>query len=368
MGERIICAGCGVEIQTEKEGETGYAPASALKRETIICQRCFRLKHYNEVQDVSLTDDDFLRMLNQLSAKKALIVKVVDLFDFDGSWLSGMPRFIGDNQVLLVGNKVDLLPKAVKRVKVMKWMQRRAKEYGLKPVDVKLMSAESGEAIAETAEAIEKYREGKDVYIVGCTNVGKSTFINRLLKEFGAGDQPLITTSNIPGTTLDMIDVPLDETSTLYDTPGIINHHQMAHLVSKQDLKTISPKKEVKPKIYQLKNQQTLFFGGLSRLDFISGEPQSFVVYMSNELTIHRTKLEKADDLYRNHAGSLLTPPGEDTLDSFPVFKEKEWKLPAGKIDIVYSGLGWITVSGKGGTVRTYAPDGVHVTMRESIF
>ena len=33
---------------------------SSLEKEDIICQRCFRLKNYNELQPVSLTDDDFL--------------------------------------------------------------------------------------------------------------------------------------------------------------------------------------------------------------------------------------------------------------------------------------------------------------------
>ena len=60
----------------------------------------------------------------------------------------------------------------------------------------------------ETAAAIEEYREGKDVYIVGCTNVGKSTFINRIIKEV-TGEGDVITTSHFPGTTLDMIEIPL---------------------------------------------------------------------------------------------------------------------------------------------------------------
>ncbi len=368
MGEKIICSGCGVEIQTENEGETGYAPPSALKRDIVICQRCFRLKHYNEVQDVSLTDDDFLNMLNQLSVKKALIVKVVDLFDFDGSWLDGMHRFTGGNPVLLVGNKIDLLPKSVKRNKVINWMRRQAKEYGLKPVDVMLMSAESGEGVMETAKAIDELRNGGDAYVVGCTNVGKSTFINKLLKEFGAAEEEMITTSNIPGTTLDMIDIPLEDGRTLYDTPGIINHHQMAHLVTKKDLKIISPRKEVKPIIFQLEEAQTLFFGGLSRMDFQEGPKQSFIVYMSNELHIHRTKMEKADELYEKHAGEMLSPPGVENIKSFPPLQMKEWKLPSGKVDIVFSGLGWVTVSGEGSVIRTHVPEGVHVTMRDSIF
>jgi len=370
MGEieqkQEMCSGCGVKIQTENKEEIGYTPASALERDIIICQRCFRLKHYNEVQDVSLTDDDFLKILNELGNKEALIVKIVDIFDFDGSWLPGLHRFVGKNPVLLVGNKVDLLPKSVKRSKVIQWMKKSAKEYGLTAADVHLMSAQTGESIMEVANLIDKLRKGKDVYIVGCTNVGKSTFINRIMKEFGAEDEMLITTSNIPGTTLDMIDVPLDDGSNLFDTPGIINHHQMAHFLNKDELKVITPRKEVKPKVFQLKQEQTLFFGGLSRVDFVSGEPQSFVVYLSNELTIHRTKTEKADTLYEQHLGEMLSPPNAES--SFPVLTKKEWKLPSGKTDLVISGLGWVTINGTGCIVRTYAPKGVHVSTRPSIF
>ena len=73
-----------------------------------------RLRHYNEIQDVSLTDDDFLRLLNEIGEKDALIVNVVDIFDFNGSLIPGLHRFVGNNPVLLVGNKVDILPKSLK--------------------------------------------------------------------------------------------------------------------------------------------------------------------------------------------------------------------------------------------------------------
>lgn len=241
--EKLQCVGCGVEIQTERPDELGYAPKSALEKEVIICQRCFRLKHYNEVQDVSLTDDDFLKILNGIGQTDGLVVKVVDIFDFNGSWLPGLHRFVGNNKVLLVGNKADLLPKSIKKNKLIHWMKREAKELGLKSVDVFLMSAQKGQGIREIAEAIEHYREGKDVYVVGCTNVGKSTFINAIIKEV-TGEKDIITTSQYPGTTLDMIDIPLDNGASLYDTPGIINHHQMAHYVDKRDLKLISPKRK----------------------------------------------------------------------------------------------------------------------------
>src|SRR5699024_4800193 len=114
-----------------------------------------------------------------------------------------------------------------------------------------------------------------------------------------------ITTSYFPGTTLGFIEVPLDDHSALIDTPGIMNSEQMAHYVSKQDLKIITPKKEIKARNYQLNSEQSLFFGGLGRFDFIKGNKQTFVCYFSNDLPIHRTKLEKADALYEKQKGEL---------------------------------------------------------------
>ncbi|WP_338750267.1 ribosome biogenesis GTPase YqeH [Bacillus sp. FJAT-52991] len=364
--EKLICTGCGVEVQTEHPEGLGYAPASALSKEIIVCQRCFRLKNYNEVQDVPLTDDDFLKILNTLGTTDSLIVKVVDIFDFNGSWLPGLHRFVGKNPVLLIGNKVDLLPKSVKPNRLVHWMKQEARELGLKPVDVLLVSSMKGQSIQEAIEAIDYYRNGKDVYVVGCTNVGKSTFINRIIKDV-TGEKDVITTSHFPGTTLDMIEIPLDDGQALIDTPGIINHHQMAHFVDKRDLKYITPKKEIKPKVFQLNEEQTLFFGGLARFDYVSGGRRSFTCHLSNELLIHRTKLEKADELYKNHAGELLTPPRMEQMDEFPELVRQEFRIKEGKTDVVFSGLGWVTVNEPGALVVAHVPKGVSVFLRPSL-
>ena len=364
--QQYICMGCGITVQTEKPNEMGYAPSSALEKETIICQRCFRLKHYNEVQDVNLTDDDFLKILNEIGKTDALIVMIVDIFDFNGSWLPGLHRFVGNNKVVLVGNKVDLLPKSVKHSKLVLWMKHESRELGLRPEEVYLVSAARGLNIRDTAAAIDVLRNGKDVYVVGCTNVGKSTFINRIIKEV-TGEEDVITTSHFPGTTLDIIKIPLDDEKSLIDSPGIINHHQMAHFINKKDLKVITPKKEIKPKVFQLNEGQTLFFGGLARFDYISGGRRSFVCYVSNELNIHRTKIENADSLYENHVGEMLTPPGPDELESFPELVKQEFTVKEAKTDIVFSGLGWITINEPGAKVAAYVPKGVQTLMRRSL-
>ncbi|MDN6640524.1 MAG: ribosome biogenesis GTPase YqeH [Tetragenococcus sp.] len=368
MTEELRCVGCGVVIQTEDKNKIGYTSPKVLEKglETgeVYCQRCFRLRHYNEIQDVSLTDDDFLRLLNEIGQKDALIVNVVDIFDFNGSLVPGLHRFVGDNPVLLVGNKVDVLPKSLKKTKLKQWMKEQAHQEGLRPVDVLLTSAQKDDALDTLLAKIEKYRNGRDVYIVGVTNVGKSTLINQIIQKT-ADVKDLITTSKFPGTTLDKIEVPLDDGHALIDTPGIVHRHQMAHYLGSKDLKIIAPQKEIKPKTYQLNPGQTLFLGGLARFDFIQGEKSSFTVYVANDLMIHRTKLEKADSFYDNHVGELLQPPREDEKDAFPELARFEFSIKE-KTDIVFAGLGWITVKDPA-VVSGWAPKGVDVITRKAL-
>ena len=366
--EEILCIGCGATIQTEDKTGLGFTPQSALEKglETgeVYCQRCFRLRHYNEITDVQLTDDDFLKLLHEVGDSDALVVNVIDIFDFNGSVIPGLPRFVSGNDVLLVGNKKDILPKSVKPGKISQWLMERAHEEGLRPVDVVLTSAQNKHAIREVIDKIEHYRKGRDVYVVGVTNVGKSTLINAIIQEI-TGDQNVITTSRFPGTTLDKIEIPLDDGSYIYDTPGIIHRHQMAHYLTAKNLKYVSPKKEIKPKTYQLNPEQTLFLGGLGRFDFITGEKQGFTAFFDNELKLHRTKLEGASDFYDKHLGNLLTPPNNKEKDDFPKLVQHVFTIKD-KTDLVISGLGWIRVTDTA-KVAVWAPEGVAVVTRKAI-
>ncbi len=364
--EQLQCIGCGVAIQTQDPTKLGYAPASSLEKEEVICQRCFRLKNYNEIQPVELTDDDFLKILNGLGSQKGLIVKIVDIFDFNGSWLPGLHRFVGSNPVLLIANKADLLPKSVKKNKVINWLKREAKSLGLQTTDILLVSAAKGQGMLEAMETIEHLRQGENVYVVGSTNVGKSTFINRIIKQ-ATGEDQVITTSQFPGTTLDMIQIPMDDGKFICDTPGIINHHQIAHYVAPSELKLILPKNEIKPKVYQLNPEQTLFIGGLARFDFIKGERSAFTAHLSNQLTIHRTKLSNADALYAEHKGDLLSPPGKDVAENYPELVRHEFSIKTPKTDIVFSGLGWITCQTANVVIAAHVPKGVAVMVRPSL-
>ena len=372
MNETLSCIGCGAPIQTEDSKALGYTPKAALEKglETgqLYCQRCFRLRHYNDITDVQMSDDDFLKLLHEVGDSNALVVNVIDIFDVNGSLIPGLARFVSGNDILLVGNKKDILPKSVKDSKIKNWLLERAHEEGLRPLDVVLTSAQNHQAIKDLIATIERLRKGRDVYIVGVTNVGKSTLINAIIREI-TGDKDTITTSRFPGTTLDKIEIPLDDGSFLFDTPGIIHRHQMAHYLSAKDLKYVSSKKEIKPKTYQLNPEQMLFLGGLARFDFVEGQKQGFTVYMDNNLNIHRTKLAGADAFYDKHVGQLLQPPSAKTLENFPELVRHEFTIKD-KMDVVYSGLGWVRVNAsqdKPVVLAAWAPKGVAVVLRKAI-
>ena len=372
LDNKIYCIGCGAEIQSENQNKQGYLPKSVVEKSieenNLVCKRCFRLKNYNEVSDVELGAEDFYKLIKTLSKKDGLIVKVVDIFDFSGSWIEDVIDIVGNNKdIVLVANKLDLLPKSVKQNKIKQWLFKMLKAKGIKVKDILLISAIKNHGIEEAAARIDELRNGKDVYIIGATNVGKSTFINKLI-ELTTGDKNVITTSHFPGTTLGMIEIPLDRVTSIYDTPGIILDYDIAHYLDAKSLKLVMPKKEIKARVFQLNAEQSLFFGGMARVDFVKGERQSFTLYASNLVDIHRTKLSNADALFEKHLGTLLKPPFEDNISIFKNQVKKNFKIDDRKIDIVISGLGWITVNSDSGCeIDIYVPEEIEVFVRESI-
>lgn len=364
MSKEIRCFGCGAIIQSKDEKKIGFVPKNALNNESILCKRCFRLKNYHELQKTSLTSDDFLNILQKIGDQNCLVVYLIDLFDYNGSLINGLPRHLNNNDILVVGNKRDILPKSLKDIKITHWLRRQLKEIGIKPVDVVLSSGVKNYNLDLLIDKINEYRHGRDVYIVGVTNVGKSSLINALLKHYGAGSDNLITTSEFPGTTLDLIEIPLDDKSYLYDSPGIINNHQMAHLVKDEDLKMIIPKSELKPINFQLNDQQSLYFAGLARMDFIKGKHTSFTCYFPKLIKIHRTKLEKSDSLYNRH---LTLKPEIETIKDINEMKIYDFKLPDYKVDLVISGLGFVSVNCSNARIKIHVPKGVGVFIREAL-
>eukprot|EP00026_Physarum_polycephalum_P000902 Phypoly_transcript_00903.p1 GENE.Phypoly_transcript_00903~~Phypoly_transcript_00903.p1 ORF type:complete len:946 (+),score=196.05 Phypoly_transcript_00903:148-2838(+) len=354
------------------------------KNRPLICQRCYLLKNYNRVVPIRIPVEEFRERLSRLADVNCVVIKVVDLFDFSGTFVSDFRQVVGNNPVILIGNKRDLLPKDIHEKRIIDWMRHEAKLRGLQVSRVHLLSSLKGEGLKEFMDDLKVLRRDRDVYVVGCSNVGKSTFINKLIKTVGnkvANLELLPTTSPFPGTTLNLISVPIWQDAALYDTPGIYNDTQMVKLLEPEELKLVYPRNMVKPSKKFIEPGRSIFLGGLVRIDYIEGPPAVFSFYVANTLPVHLTKLEKAHTIYEKHLGGLLTPPiGPQRAEVLrPLMISKEFVIPAGvdirhaHHDLVISGLGWIAMHGKASdkmkncVVKIHFPRSVGVSIRDPL-
>ena len=113
--------------------------------------------------------------------------------------------------------------------------------------------------------------------------------INKILYNYSNNDT-VITTSNLPSTTIDSIEIKVNDELTLIDTPGLLDNGDIINFIDSNTLKRIIPTKEIKPITYQIKSKQIIFIDNLVRLDI---DNNNITIYMSNKLDINRLYKEK---------------------------------------------------------------------------
>lgn len=346
-----VCKGCGIPLQHTDAKAPGYAP----KEDAVYCQRCFRLRNYDDVMYSMKTGIDKDAIMDAIANIEGHLIWVVDLFDFEAGMIPGISRKLPGRDLLLVLTKRDVLPNDASHEKIAQFVKERLLEYGANVTKMFFTSSKSKEGIDVLQETLQTYPKGSRFIFMGRANSGKSTLVNQLL------NLDTLTTSRYPGTTLDFLEMEGDGYFYL-DTPGIETEHSMLMNVAENDLKTILPNREVKPYIYQLEGDQSFALGGLVRIDFYGCNKATVVFYQSEGVPIHRGKIENADELWDNHYGELLQPtPLEHS------FTTRIISFEGGKNDIVVDGLGWCCVSGKTKQIRVDTPKGVNVTFRKAV-
>lgn len=324
------CQGCGAILQNDFIDGIGYAK----KIDSNYCERCFRIKHYNDYKRVEKTNDDFMPIIKEINKTKDLVVLLVDLFNIPES-LKDITSEL-DNDILLVLTKRDILPVSIYEDRLIEYFSNLSRKI----VDTIIISSNKNYNIDEVMDRIVNYKTSKKVYIVGFTNAGKSTFINKILYNY-TDKLPSITTSILPSTTIDTIDIEINDNLILTDTPGLIETGSILDLVDEYMLKRIVPKKEIKPITYQIKDKQAIYIDEFIKLEF--SNKNNITIYMSNDLKIER-KFKDNDRL-----SNLI----KQTIK----VSEKE--------DIVITGLGFIKVM-KSDDITIYTIKGTKVYTRKS--
>ena len=369
MEEVKYCHGCGAKLQSEDESLEGYVDETVLNRdEDVLCKRCFRMVHYGEFKKTLLINEEFKRILQSTNEEKCLIVYVVDIFNFVGSIINDLSKYL-KNEVFVVVNKVDVIPQSINENKIKKFVEKQLDKNNIKYRDIELVSSRTGYNYDNLFEKICKYSNGKSVYVIGNANVGKSSFINGILKRYSNNTKNVISSSVFPGTTLKVIRIPFDDNSYLYDTPGILDSGSMFNYLNEKNLKYVLPKKEVKPLVFQLKDDQSLFFGSVAKVDFLGCKKISVITYFNNMVKVHRTKekdsIAKFDRMIDD---PTFLPKGVNLETIDRDFKCIELDIPEKpRTTVAINGFGYFDILKGGIKIKVYVPKKVEVVIGDSL-
>lgn len=333
--EEKRCSGCGVLLQDQNLLQEGYTTSL----ENDVCQRCFRMKNYGEYQVVTKSNDEYLKILKSVGETKDLVLYITDLLNLEENIEE--IRSIIPNKMILVLNKKDVLPKSVKEEKLINYLKEKNIEFE----EVIVVSVNKNINIDYLLKRIKYYQTSKNVYVVGHTNAGKSSLINKLISNYSDNTQEL-TMSPLPSTTLNLVKIDINDYLTLIDTPGLVDNGSILNRVDASMVKKISPKKEIKPRTYQLRKNQSIIIEDLIRIDYVEGEKNSFTLFVSNDL-----KVKRLLNLFNN----------DELKDKNKLTYEVKYDE-----DLVINGLGFVKIVNKG-VIDVYIDKDIDTFMRKSL-
>lgn len=300
------CIGCGITLQWEDEKELGYIKKEKIN-EAKYCQRCFRLMHYNDMNysELPINQKTILKNVND---KKYLVFFLVDLFNLNKEVINTFCSI--KNPKCLVISKTDLLPKSFNFEKIKLWLN---KTYNIKDNIIFLNSLKKFN-INKIFKVMDDYNT-KKCFMMGYTNSGKSTLLNTI-----TGSSNKITTSMLPNTTLNFINIYYDE-YVFIDTPGFNLDNKIYENDDFEFIKKINNSKFIKPGVYQMQKNSSILIENKIRIKNL-GNDNSFIFYMSNNIELNK--------VYENN----------DRLEEYEL---KTYHVKD-NTDIVIKGLGFINI------------------------
>ncbi|OWM69251.1 GTP-binding protein BRASSINAZOLE INSENSITIVE PALE GREEN 2, chloroplastic [Punica granatum] len=382
--------------------------APNLTDKPVVCARCHSLRHYGKVKDPTvenlLPDFDFDhtvgRKLISISGTRSVVLMVVDASDFDGSFPKKVANLVSSvieenssawkekrsgnvPRILLVVTKIDLLPSSISPTRFEHWVRTRARENGaIKITSLHLVSAVRDWGLKNLVDDVVSLAGPRgNVWAIGAQNAGKSTLINAIRKHavaLGGGKVTHLTEAPVPGTTLGIVRVEgiLPGNAKLFDTPGLLNPHQITTRLIREEQKLVYVSKEFRPRTYRIKKGHSVHIAGLMRLDTedLSVDTIYVTVWASPYLPLHMGKTENAHTMIEEHFGRQLQPPiGEGRVQELGKWVRKEFRVTgnswdSSSVDITAAGLGWFAIGLKGEAVLgVWTYEGVDLILRNSL-
>lgn len=445
--QNISCKGCGIPLQISDSSLSGYTDPSFINQklsamnqdslkepqneekndfENIRCKRCHEIRFYNKPQNLlteeknlqSMSLDLFIEKIYKEVKAYSLILYLIDLSNLSATIIPRLLTLKEDKKckIWIIVNKIDVLPNDfdLKRVKpyIKKYLEKS--KFSIPEEDIFFVSSVTGTGFHKLLARLKNKKLKNESenskplifkrgYVIGCTNTGKSTFINCLIRNLkpyfdkkyqnpftqDKNEEDQLTVSPMPNTTLKTHEIEnLPSRFRFFDTPGIPNEITMGNLMGRllRENNSLVIKKKIKPERIDLSSDKTIFLGGLMRIDFpykAENWITEFVChfYCSYDVSLHKTQIEKANEVYLKHYGELLKPVFDENIKNI-VFKKNEIKLTFsnnGECEQILEiyGLGWIRfslkyVNFKDNTknsinIVVYLPEGVLFKVRDTM-
>ena len=294
------CIGCGVVLQNTDETKLGYTPI--LNNKAKYCMRCFRLINYNEASIIDVVKHEE-KVIDEVNKKANLAVFIIDFLNINSEVINKFNK-IKSNKILVV-NKLDIIPKSIKESKILDWLRT---EYKIKE-EVLFLSAKKGSNINKLINKIEGV---KHTYFLGFTNSGKSTLLNKICSKYEVVNK-MITTSPIPNTTLDFINIKISDNCSIIDTPGFTYQDKLYQNDELDFIKKINPKSFLKPITYQLKPMASVVVENKFRIENVSDLKLSFTLYISNDLNV-KVLFSNNNNLYNLDSNEIKIEENNDLV------------------------------------------------------
>ncbi len=295
------CTGCGSVLQTTNELEKGYIRKDKYNNSSY-CERCFKIIHYNE-RIVTNLENINEYIITEVNKKAKYVYFLIDFLSINSETINTFKEIKVPKALVI--SKLDIIPKSIKESKIISFLK---KNYS---IDEEVLFQSSKKNI--NTKKITSYLEQNSIneaYILGYTNAGKSTLINKLSSLNNIIDKQ-ITTSSIPNTTIDFIKIKISDKLAIIDSPGFTLNNTIYKENEFDLIKKVNPRLILKPTTYQLKDIASLIIE--DRIRISSSISNSFTFYISNDISIERV-FNKNTDLLNENKITLEIPANSDLI------------------------------------------------------
>ncbi len=288
------CSGCGSIFQSLNKDSSGYINPSK-KNDATYCERCFKIMHYGESL-VVLAPSEIKKIIDEVNDSHQHVLFVCDLLSLNSDIINIYQK-INCTKTLII-NKYDLFKHLLKENKIKEYLKDN---YDIQE-NILFISSINNHNVKDLLNYLDKFDIHK-AYLVGFINAGKSTLINTILK---MRDQSILglTTSYIPHTTMNFIEMKISDNLTLIDSPGFSYSSFLSNDLNL--LKKIDIKKKIKPITYQMKQNESLIIEDLVDIAFL--DKANITIYLSNKFKI------KKDYKINRYYLKLLVPKDHDLV------------------------------------------------------